>query len=184
MREVSLAVGGALAALLLQTGDPIADVPGVTVLTYPVAGTTPDAIRAAIDAARPTDPNDGVPVDAITAWRIDWVVPGRGRRGCDLRAVRVRFSATVTLPRLIEADALAPEVRARWDAYLAAARAHEGEHVRDAYRGVAEVRRAIRAATCRSATAAGKRAVAAIGARAVALDAATDHGRRAGAEFP
>jgi len=172
------------AMLVVATAGPaaaFAGVPNVTIVRYPVEGSDPAAIRASLDARRPTVPDTGVRVDALTRWDIGWRWRGSRADRCGLSNAVVGFSATVQLPRL--ATAVAPDVKARWDAYLAALAAHEARHARAAYAARTEVLAALRGATCATANAAGEAVLATIRARDAAVDRATDHGRTEGAVF-
>lgn len=160
-----------------------AGVPHVVVRTYAVGGSDRATIRAALDAAAPHDRNDGERVEALTHWRFTWRWTGTARR-CDLEAARVRFAATVTLPRLVEVDALAPDVEADWARYRAALEAHEANHVRYAYGHRGEVLAAIRGARCATADAAAGAVVRRLVGHDIGYDRDTRHGATEGAVFP
>jgi predicted secreted Zn-dependent protease len=150
--------------------------PGVTVAYYDVSGTDVPAIRAAMLDARPTDPNDGKRVDAVTRTQLRWSWP-LTKRGCRLQRATVTFSAIVILPRLAD-PAVPGSIRAGWAAYLARLEAHELTHLRYGFDGRLDVLAAIKAATCRTADAAARAALAKIQQRDIAFDRATDHGDR------
>ena len=184
MRRAAVTLLLAASAGQAQSG-PFAEIPGVTILYYDVAGTDLPTIRAAMRKLRPTDPADQQRVDALTRTALHWSWPVRDG-ACRLQDATVTFSATVTLPRL--ADAAVPEtVRLDWARYLAVLEAHELTHLRNGYNGRLELLAAIKAATCDTADAVAKAALAAIQQRDIALDRATDHGARdpaTGAETP
>ena len=144
-----------LAAAVAAVPAAFAGVPHIRIVTYPVRGETLEAIRASLDAAEPTDRNDGSHVEAITHWRFTWRWPGTPGGQCHLSAATVRFSATVTLPRLVGLATLPPEVQADWRRYRAALEAHEANHVGYAYAHRGEVQAALRGAACATAEAAG-----------------------------
>lgn len=169
-------------AAALSVAAAFAGVPDVAIAWYDVAGATPAAVRASLDARRPTDPNDRARVDALTRWSISWQWLGSPADPCGLSHATVSFAASVQLPRLT--TRVAPELRRDWDRYVAALARHEAKHVRAAYAARAEVLAALRGATCATANAAGDAVLAAIHADAKALDQATDHGRSEGARFP
>lgn len=174
-----------VAAMLVVAADPaaaFAGVPNVVIVQYPVEGREPAAIRASLDARRPTVPDTGVRVDALTRWDIGWGWRGNRSDLCGLSNAVVGFSATVQLPHLT--TVVAPDVRAKWHAYLAALVAHEARHARAAYAARREVLAALRGATCATANAAGAAVLATIRARDAAVDRVTDHGRTEGATFP
>lgn len=189
---LSLVVAAPVAALALvvaapvaaQAGDALAGLPGLTVTFYDVDGQDAAAVRAAMNAVRPTDRNDGERVDALSHWTIRWRWAGHGRGGCNLRAATVRVRAAVMLPRLAHPETVPAPLLARWDRYRRALEAHEAGHVRYAYDHRAAVLAAIRGATCATAAAAARAALAAIKAHDIDYDRDTDHGRRQGAVFP
>ncbi|MEG3089679.1 DUF922 domain-containing protein [Sphingomonas sp. PB4P5] len=152
-------------------------IPSVTVAYYDVAGTDQSTIRAALLKQRPTDPNDGVRVDALTRTQLRWSWP-LTKKGCRLRQASISFSAIVILPRLTDWTGVPESLRTVWAAYIARLEAHELTHLRFGYDGRLEVLAAIRAATCATADAAAKAALAAIQQRDIAFDRATDHGDR------
>lgn len=159
----------------VATVAPFDGIPNVTMLYYDVAGHDAKTVRKSIDAARPTDPNDGKRVDGLSGWHFTW----RWRRNdvgtCSATPDDIRFTATVRVPRL--ADATAPRaVRDRFDRYLASLLAHEDGHVRHAWDRRAEIARAMAAADCETINAAALAAVKAIGAHDLEYDRATRHG--------
>lgn len=160
-----------------------AGVPGVKIATYPVSGRDLAAIRASLDAEGPYDRNDGMHVEAITHWHFAWQWPGTADE-CDLSAATVRFSATVTLPRLVGAATAPPDVQASWRRYRAALEAHEANHVRYAHAHRGEVLAAIRGATCTTAEAAGQAVLQRLIEHDLAYDRETQHGASEGAVFP
>lgn len=165
-----------------QTPPGFDGIPNVSFDYYDLAGRDPKAIRAAMVEVRPTDPNDGERVDALTrwAWRWSWqTTPG----GCDLANVNLTYSATVRLPRLKDRAVVPANVLKDWDAYIAALERHEAGHVRNSYAGRAEIRSAIAGATCATANAVAMAAVARVSARDMDFDRLTHHGRDGGAVF-
>lgn len=163
---------------------PLAGIPNLEIQYYDVTGRNPREIREAMNQARPTDPNDGLRLDALTRWRMGFRWPRRGPDQCVLDQARVNFTATVLLPRLANAEALPQSVRTRWQAYIAALETHEAGHVRHAYEAVSVVLAAIRASTCANAQEAGRAAVRAAAAFDPEYDRATRHGLSQGAHFP
>jgi predicted secreted Zn-dependent protease len=163
---------------------PLAGIPNLAIEYYDVSGRTPAAIRAALNAVRPRDPNDGRPVDALSRWEVRWSWRGNGRGGCDLAHPTVNYSARIVMPRLANEADVPPGVRARWRAYIAALEAHEAGHVRFPFDHLGEIAAAIRASTCDLANVAARRALARIQRHDVAYDRATRHGATQGATFP
>lgn len=184
---LAIAGAGTSAPATAQIGDAFDGVPGVTVVRYDVTGTDADAIRADIVAKGPVDPNRpgqsfGGATDVAFHWR--WPIRHGVRRAmrCDLAAATIRFSATVTLPRL-SGDAT-PALMAAWDRYVAALARHEATHVRYAYDRRGEIMSAIRRATCATADAAATRVLDDIIAGERAIDTATRHGAGEDISFP
>lgn len=163
--------------------DPFAGIPGVTLERYPVAGATASAVRRALNRSRPTDPNDGARVDALTHWRVDWRWNGDGRGGCDLSTLRLTFSARVTMPQLADPRAPGP-LRAKWAAFERALAQHEATHVRHAWEQVPTVASAIRNGPCTGANDRGDAALARVLAWDRDYDRRTNHGEREGIVFP
>lgn len=156
------------------------DIPNVVFVRYDVRGRSPAAIRTSINAARPTDPNDAKRVDGLSRSFLEWswreIGEGRGNKGrCLASADDVRFSATVTIPRLVD-PSVSPSVRAHFERYRQSLLDHEEGHVRYVWEHRGEVVAAINAAGCAGAGAAALTAFAGIAAHDVAYDKATDHG--------
>lgn len=167
-------------ALLLAAGEPptrLTEIPNVTVIPYDVGGRNLPAVRRSIDAARPTDPNDGKRTDGLSRWQYQWRWQRDEQGRCTVAPEDIIFSATVTVPRL--ADSRAPtKLRERFDRYLQSLLAHEDGHIRYAWDHRGEITAAINTATCATADAAGQAALKAIAAHDIAYDKATDHGAK------
>ena len=168
----------------IPPSSPFAGIPNLELAYYEVSGRTADEIRRSLDARQPRDPNDGMPVAALSSWSMHWGWRARLGGGCDLSRPTIDFRARPLLPRLASERDLTPELRARWRAFLAAVQAHEARHVRYAYDHRRDVVAAIRASDCASAAAAAAAAVRAIAQRDVDYDRATRHGTTEGAVFP
>lgn len=163
---------------------PLADIPNLEVEYYNVSGSSVAEIRAAINRVRPRDPNDGIAVDALNRWYISWRWPGNGQGGCDLARTELRFTATLRMPRLINAERTPRPVLARWQAYVAALERHEAGHLRHAYDNMGSVLRAIRASSCADANENGRAAVRVLAQWDIIYDRETRHGFTQGAHFP
>ena len=161
-----------------------AGIPDLTITTYPVSGSDAAEIRAAMAARGLRDAVDGTPVDARSDARIGWQLPGDGRGGCDLADVRITFTASVILPRLIVEEIVPAPLRARWHAFAAALAEHEAGHLRAEYESVAAIKAAIAAGACEEADAAAHAVIAATHRRVAEYDRVTEHGRLQGAVFP
>lgn len=162
----------------------LAGVPNVEIGYYEVQGDSLAEIRRALNEVRPRDPNDGLRVDALASWYIDWRWPqGPGGR-CDLSRAEIRFRAWVRLPRLVERATTPRAVRLRWRAYMAMLERHEANHIRRAWERSGRVLAALRVSTCAAASRDGLAAVAEIGRGDRDYDRATRHGFTEGAHFP
>lgn len=183
LAALALAAFAAIAQGAPRQG-PLAGIPNLTIEYYDVSGRTPAAIRAALNAVRPRDPNDGLPVDALSRWYVRWSWRGNGRGGCDLANPTVEYSARIVMPRLANEADVPPAVRARWRAYVAALETHEAGHVRYPFDRLGEIAAAIRGSTCGGANEAARRALAPMQRHDVDYDRATRHGASQGATFP
>jgi predicted secreted Zn-dependent protease len=169
-----------LAALLLagaadEPAPPLTGIPGVTITSYDVAGRDAAAVRRAINAARPTDTNDGNRVDGLSRYDFRWRWHRDAGGRCSATPDDVAFTAVVTVPRLTGADP-SSRLQAQFDRYLRSLLAHEDGHVRYAWDHRGDVVTAINAATCATANAAAIDALNAIKAHDIAYDQATRHG--------
>lgn len=179
-----------LSALLLgpATGSPGARIifDGVRMDHYPVRGRDVAAVRAALDAARVRDENDGTLVEAYTHGRVHWTWkaagPARDAK-CRPQAITIRFSATMRLPYLDEPDP-PPALAQAWQRYAANLEAHEREHLERIRRALPRLAAAIAAAPCAKADAVGAAVLRQIRAEGHAYDKETGHGRSEGAVFP
>jgi predicted secreted Zn-dependent protease len=161
---------------------PFADIPGVSMQYYDVAGDDMAAVRRSLKAVRPTDSHDGRRVDGTTQWAFRWRWHRDAQGMCQAAPEDVTFSAIVTIPRLAEADPT-PELRAQFADFLRPLLAHEDEHVRYAWEHRGDIAKAINALDCRTVdvatvNAAAREVLKAISAQAIAYDKATDHGRK------
>lgn len=172
-----IALAFALGAAQASMADPFADIPHVRVVSYPVHGRDLAAIQASLARVELRDAHDGERVEAVTHWRFVWQWPRTRGGGCRLRAARVRFAATVRLPRLVGLATLPPDLQALWRRYLAGLEAHEAMHARYAHDHRGEVLAAILGATCATADAAAHRVLRRLAAHDIAFDRETRHGR-------
>lgn len=179
-----------LSALLLgvATGSPGARIifDGVRMDHYPVRGRDVAAVRAALDAARVRDENDGTLVEAYTHGRVHWTWKAAGPdrdAGCRPQAITIRFSATIRLPYLDEIDP-PPTLAKSWQLYAYVLEMHEVHHLDKLKRALPRLAAAIAAAPCAKADAAGTAVLRQIRAEGRAYDKETGHGRSEGAVFP
>jgi predicted secreted Zn-dependent protease len=171
------APGGSVEALL-------AGIPNVEISYYEVRGDSLPEIRRALDEVRPRDPNDGLRVDALASWYIDWRWPEGADGRCDLSRAEIRFRAWVRLPRLVERATTPETVRLRWRGYAAVLARHEANHIRRAWERSGRVLAALRASTCANAARDGRSAIAGIGRFDREYDRSTRHGYTEGVHFP
>lgn len=173
MRLWAIAASG-LAMAVGEPATPFADIPNVTLVPYDVTGRNPEAVRRSINAARPTDRNDGKRVDGLSRWQYHWRWHRDGQGGCTAKPEDIVFSATVTIPRL-DSDA-PPKLREQFDLYLHSLLAHEDGHLRYAWVHRGDIAASINAATCTTAAAAAQASLKAIAAHDLEYDKTTRHG--------
>ena len=161
----------------------LAGIPNVERQYYDVRGNNLFEIRRALNQARPRDPNDGLGVDALSSWYIEWRWPG-GANGCDLANAELRFRARIRMPRLVETADTPEALRRRWRNYANALEAHEANHIRHAWDNRGRVLAAIRASSCANANRDAQGAIAQLVRADVAYDQRTRHGLLEGAHFP
>lgn len=179
----------ASAGLLIAGGGPVAGgsfagMPDVAVDYYDVSGRAVGEIRASLDRHRRADPNTGVYVEAWTAWKLRWDVPGSPEGRCRPEKAVVTLEVSVGLPRLARSEVVPPEVLQRWQRYIAAVTAHEANHVRIAREGRDAVLRAIHESDCVEGPQAARDAMATIGQLNDEYDQRTRNGATEGAHFP
>ncbi|WP_342658127.1 DUF922 domain-containing Zn-dependent protease [Sphingomonas sp. NY01] len=180
-----------LSALLLGAATEPSDArivfEGLRMDRYPVRGRDVAAVRAALDAARVRDENDGTLVEAYTHGHVHgtWTAPAGKDRGapCRPETIAIRYSATMRLPYLDEPDP-PPALAQAWQLYAANLEAHEMEHLERIRRALPRLAAAIAAAPCAQADAAGAAVLEQIRAEGRAYDLETEHGRSEGAVFP
>jgi len=108
----------------------------LNVVTYPVSGETTDAIAKSLDAKALVDAHDPLGrYYALTNWNLSshWNFQPTAV-GCEVEKAQVTLAVTMTLPSLASTN-VSPEVRQRWDAFIANAIAHETGHVNLAFDG-------------------------------------------------
>jgi predicted secreted Zn-dependent protease len=164
-----------------------------TYVCYDVAGSTADAVRAAIDAhpSRPVDRAARRPIDAFTRWdlRVTWSSASSGTE-CRATTVTPTLAATFTYPRWVPPPAPDRALVERWNAFIAALTTHEDGHRQNGIDATADAVARVRAlrASCSEFNAAAEAEVSAAIARGNEADrrydATTDHGRTQGARFP
>lgn len=161
---------------------PALPVVGAEVLWYDLTGA--DRIDL-IESCADTCPRDeaGHPVASLTLWAVEWTWQRPPTEPCEVQNVAVAVDATVTLPRWTPPPEADPALVEEWRVYLAALAFHEQGHVDLAHSLATDAEEGVASAGCGGAHAAGRAAVARIGEAQHAYDAATDSGRRQGADF-
>jgi predicted secreted Zn-dependent protease len=161
-------------------------------ITYPVAGNSLKEISRSLDANALGDPHEASgKYYARTEWSIhaDWEWMG-SVRGCELDRGQVSAIITMTLPVLT--TPVTPDVRTRWDTFVANTIVHESQHVRLVYDGLRTYQRDLdnlpAATTCaaleRQLSALHLKEFGMIDRASVDYDAQTKHGETQGAVFP
>lgn len=112
---------------------------------YPVRGADEESIGRSIAAHGLTSPS-GRTVAARFQWNVEsdytWE-PAPEDEGCVMREVRIRVTASLTMPRWERPSSAPPGLAAAWERYMTALHTHEEGH-RDHVLGAArEIRRAL-----------------------------------------
>ena len=155
---------------------------GAEVLWYDLTGADRiDLIQSCADTC-PRDEADR-PVASLTLWAVDWTWQRPPTEPCEVRNVAVAVDTTVTLPRWSPPPEADPALVDEWRAYLTALALHEQGHVDLAHELAADSEAALTSAGCAGAHAAGREVLDRLGEAQHAYDAATDSGRRQGADF-
>jgi predicted secreted Zn-dependent protease len=159
---------------------------------YDVVGDSAEALRTQIQALRPRG-EDGGRYDAYTRWKLEWRYLYREQRdGCRRTSFRTHLTTTIHLPRWQAPPDAAPDLRQRWEAYVAALDRHERHHEALAIEAADALERRVgaidRAADCKTleaeVNAAGEAVIEDYRARQRAYDVETGHGRSEGVRFP
>ncbi len=159
---------------------------------YDVVGDSAEALRTQIQALRPRG-EDGGRYDAYTRWKLEWRYLYREQRdGCRRTSFRTHLTTTIHLPRWQAPPDATPDLRQRWEAYVAALDRHERHHEALAIEAADALERRVgaidRAADCKTleaeVNAAGEAVIEDYRARQRAYDVETGHGRSEGVRFP
>jgi predicted secreted Zn-dependent protease len=152
--------------------------PHATLQLYDIRGSTESELRAQLNAYGPGG------YDAYTQWQIHWNWPGRGEADCRLAEAEVSYEMTVTFPHWTPSVDVAPELVAKWNAYLEALALHENKHINNVVIHYPAVVAAIKQGSCLSAEAAAQAVLQQMRQFDSHYDDTTDHGRKQGARFP
>lgn len=161
------------------------DLSGLTLAGYEVSGRSPNAVRRAMNSARPPAGTDGERHDALTSWRYStrWMRSSDGQ--CVPASAEVTVTITVVLPDLTTREQLSSRERTDWDRYFTALVGHERNHGRIGMAGRDQMQAAMRAAeTCEAMQTAVRQTGAEVSAASREYDRLTEHGKREGAVYP
>jgi predicted secreted Zn-dependent protease len=165
-----------LAALLAPSVDPLTRIPGLRIAYYDVRGDSWAAIGRSI-AAQGMGRAGGLEVAARTSWRVRWHAEAlTSDKTCRIGAVKVDYSITVTLPRLVDERGRSHALRKRWRIYLGELVTHETGHARYAYLHIADIQRAVQASDCAHVERDGQAAIDAINRWETRYDQLSQHG--------
>jgi len=158
-------------------------IPNATITYYDITGSSLDELRTQLDLLGPVG-SDGFKGDATTRWFVRWNWPGYGESSCNLHQAIVSYEIEVILPRWSPPDNVPTDLVIKWTAYVYALIEHEKGHVEYVVDRHPTVFDAIKNATCETADAEAAKALQAIRQHDIDYDAATNHGKNAGARFP
>ena len=142
---------------------PLAQIPGLTVKYYDVAGRTIKDITASLQAQAPKD-STGQPVPTSVKWLIETNIK-QEKTGtvCRVSSAKATMTSEVVLPRLASVKGVKARDLAQWQAYTASIEAQQAARLAAVRARLPEVERAILASSCAGATEARNKAVAEIG---------------------
>ena len=160
---------------------------------YSVSGNTPGAVRDDINRKRPYSQADSQRFDGNAMWSLTWSFRyDRNGGACALSDATVDLEVLVQLPALSDDSALPDAAMDSWQHFSQDLETHEAGHVQHYLDGAATLQQAFQqtppAANCDDLGATlrgeGESEIAAIRQADLDYDAATDHGRLQGANFP
>ncbi len=159
---------------------------------YDVPGVSVSEVGDNLAALRRNGTGHG-PYSASTQWDLKLSLRYADEpAGCRIAAATVEVAAIITMPVLQNENALDPAMRARWDAFLDALRAHELQHIENEVIGGRAYQADLVALqtmeSCRDVGDASNVLLAnqkqRINDADASLDAETEHGALTGATFP
>ena len=111
---------------------------------YDIKGSSVAELLAQMHELGPTDNNDGMKVQALTWYEINWQY-NYGRRGsrCSIAEVSLSTRVVYLLPNWTNRDEADEELKARWDTYIDRLSYHEQGHARIAFRVAKQIHDAI-----------------------------------------
>lgn len=175
MLAAALLLGPSPAAAQTGSATPaaLAGIAGVTIKYYDVTGITPEEIRKSKKAARPALPdNPSQRFDVLSTWKIEtsWATE-TGSTGCRVVDPAAKFSAEVSLPRLVPAEGQDEKLLKDWAAFVEALAGYEAQFMQYAADHAFDVARGIEASNCTKANDASAKAIAAVASEVAALRA-------------
>jgi predicted secreted Zn-dependent protease len=161
------------------------------IVTYPVTGKTPDAIRRSINEQRTKLPQMDGAFDAYTKTDISWRYTASRNAGvCAVDSVEVDLGVRIYLPAW-EDQAAKPSVAEQWARYQGALMRHEQRHVEIAKDAADKLAAALRAAPPKpcaslqpSLTVVANRILETAHRATAKMDQSSQHGMSEGARFP
>jgi len=163
----------------------------ITTNHFMVTGSTEAEIRKSINRGRPGGPNSST--DALTTWKVNWRTRVSTVNGqCQMDALTVETTISVTLPSWHPPTNAPPQVVKRWLAYYTALQKHEMNHAESGKLAAKDLRRRVLEvppqADCgilqRRIQAVADEVIAEYKQRDVDYDHATAHGLKDGARLP
>jgi predicted secreted Zn-dependent protease len=157
---------------------------------YDISGTTTHALNAGARASGPLSPASGMRVWGMCTWGIKWDYTRGGPEGkCALEKLSLVLSAIIDMPRWTNRDAAPEALKAGWDRFYAALRAHEDGHKDNGVRAANDLAQRLRALPPQKTCAELDQKISELGQRILAeyrmldqsYDRATDHGATQGA---
>lgn len=147
----------------------LSDMPNTTVRYYDVEGKDVTSINRSIARARPSVNGRPRPASA------DWTIKASFQRhtkndDCQVSDAQVTFAATAELPRLVNEQAIALPVLAKWRQYVERLEANELPTLVFVQQQIGEVKKAILASSCEGAKATVAHVVATLKSQAAAFE--------------
>jgi predicted secreted Zn-dependent protease len=141
-----------------------ADLPGIAVTYYDVAGRDVPEIHKVVTRLAPRDPVTGRVTPATSRWTVGFAVRSNTiGKSCTVTSVTLTFRGSAVMPRLAPDKERPAPVLAAWNAYAAALEARQAAQLGFAYARLPEIEKAIVGGRCDRAEAAAAAALARIG---------------------
>lgn len=154
-------------------GKTLSGLPNATIRYFDVGGKNLKAINQAMARLQQPDSTGRAPVTP-TAWAVDTTFNKITSAGqCKVTAAKATFSASVSLPRLVNNKTHTPQLLATWRNYLANIENIQATNLWFVYDHMRDVEKAILASSCAGAQAAGAAAVERLKAQAAEFERAS-----------